>query len=73
LTSTIANKYQFRLPYAGGGGGGGNGRRRGKTGKSGNTSIMRRHSFLEGARSALPEVGERTIYVTDEGLIVSAN
>lgn len=56
------------------GGGGGTGRPRGKTGKagkSGNTSIMRRHSFLEGARSALPEVGERTIYVTDEGLIDS--
>jgi len=35
------------------------------------SSIMRRESFVEGERSALPEVGERTIYVTDEGLIVS--
>jgi len=41
--------------------------------RHGNSSIMRRESFLEGERSALPEIGERTIFVTDEGLIVSTD
>lgn len=39
--------------------------------RRGNSSIMRRESFLEGERAALPEIGERTIFVTDEGLIDS--
>jgi len=37
------------------------------------SSLMRRSSFLAGEVSALPEIGERTIYVTDDGLIVSTN